>query len=107
MAGKVIISPNPIKSAERIDFNGNIIDPRTKQILVPKEEEYVSPPTPPTPVMPPEAPQATIVQEQPKDDATSIQEQILRAEANLAKLKEAKKAKIEEMEEQLKKLKEN
>lgn len=41
--GKVFISQNPIKSTERIDFNGNVIDPRTKQVIVPKEQDYVPP----------------------------------------------------------------
>jgi hypothetical protein len=30
---QVVISPNLIKTSERIDMNGNVIDPRTKQII--------------------------------------------------------------------------
>lgn len=30
---KVVISPNLIKTSERIDMNGNVIDPRTKQVI--------------------------------------------------------------------------
>ena len=47
--GKTIISPNPVKTVERIDFNGNIIDPRTRQVIVPKEKETLTQAPPPQP----------------------------------------------------------
>jgi hypothetical protein len=30
---QVVISPNIQKVSERVDINGNVIDPRTKQII--------------------------------------------------------------------------
>ena len=33
------ISPNPKKVSERIDIDGNVIDPRTKQVIKPKDHE--------------------------------------------------------------------
>ena len=102
MATKVVVSPNPIKTKERMDVNGNVINPVTKQIIVPKQEEYVVPPPPTTP---PEAKICPVTVVETKDDPMAIQAQIEQAEANLIKLKEAKKAKIAEMEEVLNKLK--
>ena len=102
MATKVVISPNPVKTSERIDFKGNVINPRTKQVIVPKEPEYIPPPPATTP---PNAPESPTTQEQPKVVEQDISAQIAQAEANLAKLKQSKEAKIAELEEQLKKLK--
>jgi len=109
---KVAISPNPIKTSERIDLEGNIIDPRTKRIIVPKEPDYVpliqtsvplndSTATNIPPDITPDASQAPPASPIPKDDPMAIQEQIQQAEANLIKLKEAKKAKIEELKRQV------
>ena len=96
--GNVFISPNLKKTSERIDPNGNVINPKTKQIITPVVEEYVPPatsqPTPDAPVCP-----VTVVNV--KDDPMDIQAQIAQAEANLEKLKEAKKVKIEEMKKAL------
>ncbi len=39
----VFISPNLKKTSERIDTSGNVIDPKTKQILKTNESEYVPP----------------------------------------------------------------
>lgn len=39
----VAISPNPIKVSERVDENGNIIDPRTRQIIHKAGEETPAP----------------------------------------------------------------
>jgi hypothetical protein len=100
--GKVIISNNPVKTKERLDFNGNIIDPRTKQIIVPKEEEYVAPPTP-QPL--PEAQIGAVASPIPKDDGLSVLEQIEATKRKLAELEELKKAKIEETEKLLNELK--
>lgn len=47
------ISPNLHRTSDRIDPSGNIIDKRTKQVIIPIKEEYVAPTTPP------EAPQAS------------------------------------------------
>ena len=41
--GNVIISPNIRKESVRIDPSGNVINPRTKQIITPVEPEYVAP----------------------------------------------------------------
>lgn len=35
---RVVVSPNLIKTSERIDMNGNVIDPRTKQIIQKADE---------------------------------------------------------------------
>ena len=40
MSGPVIISPNLKKTSLRIDEFGNQIDPKTKQIIKPKDKEY-------------------------------------------------------------------
>lgn len=40
----VIISPNINKVSERLDKNGNVIDPRTKQVIAPKEQVVYSAP---------------------------------------------------------------
>lgn len=37
--GGVVISPNLIRETERLDRDGNVIDPRTKQIIKRKDEE--------------------------------------------------------------------
>jgi hypothetical protein len=41
--GGVIISPNVKKVSERIDPAGNIINPRTKQVIESVQPEYVEP----------------------------------------------------------------
>jgi hypothetical protein len=105
--GKTFISQNIHKTSERIDIDGNVIDPRTKQVIMPKEEETPQTiPQPPqtAPIQPPEATTAPPASPVAKD-AMAIQDEIEQAKANLARLEEAKKVKIAEMEEQLKKLK--
>lgn len=89
-----IISPNIKKTSERIDPSGNIINPRTKQIVKPVEPEFV-PPTPEiihtaSPVEPPQL-----------SNPLSIQQQIDEAKANLAKLEELKKLKIAQMKAEI------
>jgi hypothetical protein len=96
--GQVVISPNIKRTSERIDPAGNVIDPRTKQIIVPKQVEYVPPIQP---ISTPEAKIEPMPQPVIKDDGMSIHEQIKQAEANLEKLKEAKKVKIEQMKKEL------
>jgi len=38
-----IISPNIKKVSERIDTSGNVIDPRTKQVVIPNVVEVINP----------------------------------------------------------------
>lgn len=40
MAGGVVISPNVKKTSDRLNKNGDIIDPKTKQVIEKKEEPY-------------------------------------------------------------------
>lgn len=90
-----VISHNLRKTSERIDPSGNVINPRTKQVIRPVEVEA----TPPA--MPQQAPQAItpiVIQE---SNPLSIQQQIDEAKANLEKLQELKKLKIAEMKAQL------
>lgn len=105
MTGKVVISPHPIKTKERINFNGDVIDPNTKRVIVPKEVEIIT--TPPEPVVqtPPEAIIGPVVIDTPKDDGLSVLEQIEATKRKLAELEEAKKKKIEETEKLLNELK--
>ena len=42
--GNIVISPNLRKTANRINVNGDYIDPKTKQVIAPAEEVFV--PTP-------------------------------------------------------------
>lgn len=90
-----VISPNLKHTRDRIDPSGNIIHPRTKQIIQPVETPYV----PPVVQAPVEAPYVA-----PTSPLT-IQQQIDEAKANLVKLEELKKLKIAEMEAQLELLK--
>jgi hypothetical protein len=39
--GKVVIASNIQKESEMLDINGNVIDPRTKEIIKPKEVESI------------------------------------------------------------------
>jgi len=89
--GNVFISPNLKKTSERIDPNGNVINPKTKQIITPVTEEYVPPATPqPTP----DAPQQPTTQPITKDDGLSVLQQIEATKQKLAELEELKKLKI-------------
>lgn len=88
----VVISPNIKRTSVRIDPAGNVIDPRTKQIIQPVEPEYVSP-----------VKDATVVQtpQYVPSEPLSIQQQIDEAKANLARLEELKKEQIALMKKQL------
>ncbi len=104
MATKVILAAKPIKTSETIDRGGNIIDARTKQIIQPKEADYIPPVAEPqepvqATVMPPQAPIM------PQVDALSVQAQIDAVKDNLRKLEELKALKIQEMKETIKLLK--
>ena len=88
----VIISPNIKKERERIDTKGNVINPRTKEIIKEEEKEFIPPQ---------EAPQASPQALNTLDNPLSIQQKIDEAKENLAKLEELKKLKIAEMKAQL------
>ena len=94
----VIIDPNIKRVSERIDPDGNIINPRTKEIIQPVIEEYKEPEN----VVINQAPQTT---QSPITNSLSIQEQIDQAKQNLAQLEELKKLKIAQMEAELELLK--
>lgn len=101
--GKVVISSRPIKTAQRIDFNGNIIDPRTKRIIESREVEMT--PIPPTLPATPEAQIAPITSQTPVSDGLSVLDEIEATKRKLAQLEEAKRKKIEETEKLLNELK--
>jgi hypothetical protein len=100
--GNVIISPNIKRESVRINPSGDIIDPRTKQILQQNKPDY-------TPTMeeirqtmtPPEAIIAPTTNANQQSGALSILDQIAEAEKNLANLKELKKLKIAEKKAEL------
>lgn len=92
MSSNVVISPNIKRVTERIDTSGNVINPATKQIIIPNIVETVSPED-----MVPKAITQPVVSSNP----LSIQQQIDEAKANLLKLEELKKLKIAEMKAQL------
>ncbi|MBP7540373.1 MAG: hypothetical protein KA802_10545 [Saprospiraceae bacterium] len=91
--GNVFIDQNLKKVSERIDPQGNVINPRTKQIIQPVIEEYIEPTVPQN--TPPNAPQA------PTANAMSIQEQIDETKKKLLELEELKKLKIAQMKAEL------
>lgn len=92
--GNVYIDPNLRKTSERIDPDGNIINPRTKQVIQPVIQDYQEPEN----VVVNQAPQ---VPQSPITSSLSIQEQIDQAKQNLAKLEELKKLKIAQMKAEL------
>lgn len=55
--GQVIISPNIKKESARINVQGDEINPKTKEVLVPKEKEYVPTPEDLKKTVRPEVPQ--------------------------------------------------
>lgn len=89
----VIIDPNIKKVSERINPNGDVINPKTKEIITPNLPEYVEPvqtlATVPQPVP------------QPVSTTLSIQQQIEEAKKNLAQLEELKKLKIAQMKAEI------
>lgn len=101
--GKTILSPNPVKTSVRLDFNGNEIDPRTKQILVPNvidstgtgtiDVPYVAPP--PEIVI---APTPSFIA---KDDGLSVLQQIQSTKQKLVELEELKKLQIQQKKAEL------
>lgn len=97
--GGVIISPNIKKTSDRIDINGNIINPRTKEILVPKEVEIQ--PVPPLPKTSPEAVTAPTAGLPAKDSGLDVLSQIEATKQRLQELEELKKLKIAEKKAEL------
>ena len=89
----VIIDPNIKKVSERINPNGDVINPRTKEIITPNLPEYVEP-VQTLATVPQPAPQ-------PVSTTLSIQQQIEEAKKNLAQLEELKKLKIAQMKAEL------
>jgi hypothetical protein len=100
--GTTYIAKDIKKTSDRIDgMTGNIINPRTKEIITPVEPVFVPPTTPP------EAPQQPTAQEEPKPgvcqvevNTLSIPEQIKQAKENLKQLEELKQLKIKELKAQ-------
>ena len=103
--GNVVISPNIKKTSERIDPQGNIINPRTKQIIQQNTLEYVPTPQAMAQAIAPEVPQAPITSHISKDDGMSVLQQIQATKQRLAELEELKKLKISEKEAELELLK--
>lgn len=97
--GQTFISPNPVKTTERIDSNGNVINPKTKQIITPVETVYIPPTPPPEPTPEPTGCPVTVVET--KGDGLSVLEQIEQAKAHLQSLEELKRLKIEEKKKEL------
>lgn len=95
-----IISPNIKKTSERIDPQGNIINPRTKEIIAPNTQEYI-----PTPeeqaIVSPQATESPVVNVVTGRTLKVIKEEIAATEAKLASLKIEKEAKAEEMRKEL------
>lgn len=86
---------NLIKTSERIDTFGNVIDPRTKQILTPVEKPYVPTAAELSRIVTPQV--ISTSNASPMD----IQAQIEQAEKVVVALKEVKRLKIAEMRAQL------
>jgi len=94
----VILSPNIKKESVRIDSQGNVIDPKTKQIIKPNVPDYI----PTKEEIEGLAKKQTVPQETKTN--LSITEQIAEAEKRLADLKLQKQQEIARMKEELKKL---
>lgn len=102
--GGVTIDPNLKKEAVRLDINGNIINPKTKEIVQPNAPDYI--PTKEEIELQINAPKVEPVSQDistPKETKT-ISEQIEEAKAHLADLELKKKQEIERMKEELAKL---
>jgi hypothetical protein len=99
----VIISPNIKKEKDRIDINGNIIDPITKRVIVRNQPDFVPPIVPAkdsvehnTEIAPEVVEEPTKI-DLPKDDVLSIKEQIKQTKANLKMLESLEKLKKAEL----------
>ena len=97
--GGVIIDPNLKKQSVRIDTNGNVIDPRTKQIIQEAQPEFV-PPVEAVGFPQPETSSAAVQQY----NTCSIKEQIIQTEKHLADLKVQRKEEIAKLKAELEEL---
>jgi len=110
--GKTYIANNIKKTSDRLDRNGNIINPITKEVIKSVEPEFTPQVQVSVPLadstatnVPPFTPQAPITQDKPKDDGLSVLSQIEATKARLKELEELKKLKIAEKEAELELLK--
>lgn len=97
--GNVIISPNIVKESARINNNGDIINPKTKQIIERNESGYM--PTTEELAGIAAKPQNEPVAQDKAKEPLSIQAQIEAKEKELIALKAMKKEQIEQMKKQL------
>lgn len=106
-----IISHNLKKTSERIDPQGNIINPKTKQVIAQNNQEYIPSPeelarvdntTQPDSIL--DATASPMEGTRASSTPKSIQEEINATKAKLAQLEEKKKQKIEEMKRELEEL---
>lgn len=97
--GNVVISPNIQKTSTRIDASGNVIDPRTKQIIQPVQEAYIPPAKPVQQHV--EEPQASTTIASSSSGTLSVLDQIKQAKENLKALEELKQIKIAEKKAEL------
>jgi hypothetical protein len=63
----VVISPNLRKELARIDVAGNIINPRTKEVVQEVEPEYVPPVIPVNPPVKPESSLSDVIEKKLND----------------------------------------
>lgn len=93
--GGVYLAPNIKPTRVRINTNGDIIDPITKQVIQEIEPEFVAPIEQPPKELVEEV--VTQLEQRPK----SIKELIAETEATLVQLKEMRKQEIERMKAEL------
>lgn len=95
-----IISPNIKRTSERINKDGDVINPRTKQIISRNTQEYI-----PTPeeaaIVAPQAIESPTVEVNTSRTLKIIKDEIVAVEAKLATLQEEKKMKVEAMKKEL------
>lgn len=100
--GGVTISPNIHKEAVRINTNGDVIDPKTKQVIQPNAPDYI-----PTREEIEAQINATPVEQVSRPISTetkTIAQQIEEAKAHLASLELQKQDEIKRMKEELARL---
>lgn len=95
-----VISPNIKRTSERINPNGDVINPKTKQVIAPNTQEYI-----PTPeeaaIVAPQVTESTTIKVNSVRTLKVIKDEIVSLEAKLAELQEEKKLKVEEMKKEL------
>lgn len=87
-------SPSIKKTSERINPNGDIVNPKTKEIIQKNEQDFI----PETPLQVTESP---VIVQSSERTLKVIKAEILATEAKLASLNEEKKVKVEEMLKEL------